>query len=178
MDFELMDSLLAEQAEGFVIETGAQAEWAAQKVAARLKERDRILGDIDVMLLHYKELREREISKADADCSFLLTKLEAFMLAQPDIHKTKTTEYVRIPSGKLVRKYGGYEYKRDDKALCDYLRTASPDLITITEKPNWAELKKSTVTLADGSVFHAETGEQIPGVTAVKKPDTFEFKEA
>lgn len=177
MDFEMMDTLLMEQPEGFTIETGAQAEWAARKVSARYKERDRLLGDIDVMLTHYKELRDREIAKADADCSFLLAKLEAYMTAQPDIHKTKTTEYVRIPSGKLVRKRGGYEYKRDDNALCDYLRVNAPDLITITEKPNWAELKKHTVTVSDGSVIHADTGELITGVTAVRKPDTFEFKE-
>lgn len=176
--FEIMEKLLKEDDERYRITNGVEAEWAVQKINSRNVERDKILADIDKMIEHYKQLREKEIDKAQRDNSFLMSCLRNYLMDSKDKKVMKTMEYIRVPSAKLVLKYGGYDYDRNDEAVCDYLRrSGKAEFIETKQSVKWSMLKKHTVPLSDGSVCDAETSEIIPGIIARKSEDKFEIKE-
>ena len=87
--------------------------------------------------------------------------------------RTKTQESYQLPGGKLVRKQQAPEYLRDEAALLPWLKQNAPELVKVTETPDWATLRKRLIIAPDGETVATEDGEIVPGVKAVQRPEVF-----
>lgn len=174
-DMNLMEFLLGETEEkpAFQIDNDRKADWAVEKVMEAVAERDRLVKIADQRI---KELQEQKLAiaaKADRSTQFLTEKLyEYFQTVQPSsVTKTQTT--YKLLAGKLVKKRQQPEYQRDDAAMVAWAKDNAPAYVQVKESVAWGELKKVTETQGD-KVIYKDTGEVVPGVVAVERPDVFE----
>lgn len=173
-----MTERLEETAERFVIDNDEKAEWALARIREATEEHERVIA------LYNAEKERLEAYKAQADqrletaTGYIKGLLAAYLETVPT-KKTKTTEKYQLLTGRLVKKLGGIDYKRDDAQLVGWLKdNGKAEYIKVTEAPAWGELKKG-LDVVDGNVIDRETGILVDGVTAERKPDTFtiEFAE-
>lgn len=161
--------------ESFRIDNDEKAEWALAKIREEQAEAMRIMNVCKSMILHY----ESELKKAEEDLdkrtAYLKGQLEQYF-GMVKTKRTKTQEVYKLPSGTLKRKYPGPKFKRDDKALIDWLKDRQMNgYIKVKESPDWASIKK-TITLTKDNVVVDENGEIVDGVTVVDRPPTFEVE--
>ena len=168
-----------EQEERWRITNDAEAEWLIDKVNEELYEINRfemsLINKIEALkekLEKVKSEKENKIARRD---SYLLEYFET--IDDKAKKKTKTQEKYRLPSGEIVKKYPGPEYKRDNDALVKWAKESQlNDYIEVKESVKWADLKKNTEVVS-GQLVYKDTGELVEGVEVVDRPPTLEFKE-
>lgn len=150
--------------EGFVIDTDAKAAWALRKIK---EARD----DRDMWVKWYKD----KIAEIEAATDFNTMNLEHMLaeyFASVPHKKTKTQESYTLPEGKLVMKTQNPEYKRDDKAVIEWLKANKPgQFVKVKEELDWAGLKAASGVF--GSNIVDENGEIIPGIEVVERGAKF-----
>lgn len=173
----IMEQRINETKEGlFVIDSDTKAEWALEKIKAAQEDRDRLLDIVKYKEAELAEKKAKIEADYDNDTGYLKQLLAAYMQTVPT-RKTKTQSTYKLVTGSLVMKQGGYEYKRDETSLCEWLENNGySDFVKVDKKAAWGELKKGTTVNEDGSVCISETGEIVEGVTAARKPDEFDVK--
>ena len=159
-----MSEAIMENNEGFVIDTDAKAAWALRKIKEARADRDRF---VDWYKAKIKEIEEQ----TDFNTMNLERMLAEYFATVP--HKvTKTQETYSMPEGKLVMKKQNPEYKRDDKAVIEWLKANKPgQFVKVKEELDWAGLKE-TVGVFGGNVVD-ENGEIVPGIEVVERPEKF-----
>lgn len=137
----------AAEKERFVIHNDQMAEWAMGKIA-------QANADLKKWESFYKEKLEAARKDAEGTISYMSALLQEYFDTQ-ERRVTKTgIEKYSLPSGELVRKPGGLDYKRDEAALLAWCKQNLPDAVKVTEKAGWAEVK----------AYIKETGEIPEGV--------------
>lgn len=174
--FEAQEEAL-EEPKRFVIDSDELAEWALKKIKEAEEEHDRLVALVEQERAALDD-KEAKFDKAlERDTAFLKFALSDYMRTVK-CKATKTQESYQLLTGKLIRKKASVDYKVNDEALVGWLRENKHDeLINVTVKPRWGEIKKMLVADPEsGAVVIGETGEVIDGVTAVEKPETFSIK--
>ena len=160
--------------EGFKIDSPEKADWAINKIKAERSRRDMFIqvanGKISALQQQIKDATER----CNNDTSFLLQELSNYMELAP-AKETKTQKTLILPSGKMIKKFAKVDYCKDDKALLEYVKEAAPELVKVTEKPDWAELKKDLEIQGD-VVIRKSTGEIVDCITIEQKPESFDVE--
>ena len=142
--------------ERFVIHNDSMAEWAMGKIAEANAE----LAKWEIF---YKEKLEQARKEAEGTISFMTFKLEEYFSTQPHrVTKTGIEKY-SLPSGELVRKPGGLDYKRDEAALLAWCKSNLPGAVKVTEKASWTDVKQHI----------KETGEIPEGVEPIQTEAAF-----
>ncbi len=159
-----MSELRNPEYDGFVIDTDAKAEWALQKIREARSDRDRWVE-------WYKTKIDEITEQTDFDTMNLERMLMEYFATVPH-KKTKTQESYKLPGGKLVLKTQNPEFKRDDKAVIEWLKANGQEqFVRIEEKLAWSELKDATAVFEDHIV--TEDGEIVPGVEVVNREAKF-----
>jgi phage host-nuclease inhibitor protein Gam len=160
-----MSELLKAEAEGFVIDTDAKAEWALQKIREARADRDRWVAWYTDKI---KEIKEQ----TDFDTMNLERMLAEYFATVPH-KKTKTQESYKLPGGKLVLKTQNPEYKRDDKAVIEWAKATKgmEQFVKVKEELAWQELKDATEVF-EGHIV-TEDGEIVPGIEVVNRDAKF-----
>lgn len=150
--------------EGFEIDTDEKAKWALDKIREARKDRD--------FWLEWYEAKSKQIKEqTDINTMALETKLLAYFMTVPH-KKTKTQESYPLPGGKLVMKTQNPEYKRDDKAVIEWLKSNKGErYVKVKEELDWAALKAATAAF-EGHIV-TEEGEVIPGITVENREPKF-----
>jgi len=156
--------------EPFRVDNDSKADWALRRIAADRAEADRLIAIASEEIERYQALVRSIHERYERKTDYLKVQLESYFDTVPQ-KTTKTTAKYPLLSGTLVRKKGGTDYRRDNRTLVDWLEENDPDYIKTTKEPRWSELK-AQLTFADGIAI-APSGEIVPGVTVVQKPDTF-----
>ena len=152
------------QEEELEIRTDIEAGW-------QLKRRKEIIADRDELIAFYKDRIKAVEEDAAFKIGFIDRALEFFFESVPH-KKTKTQEYYQHPYGKLVLKKQAPEFKRDDKAVIDWLKQNNgTEYVKTVESLDWANLKKDT-TVVGNTIVNAD-GEIIPGVEVIEREDKF-----
>ena len=150
--------------DGFVIDTDAKAAWAVKKIAEARADRDRFVN-------WYKA----KIKEIEDQTDFNTMNLERMLAEYFDTvphKKTKTQESYSFPGGKLTMKTQQPEYKRDDKAVIEWLKANNgAQYVKTKEELDWSALKAATGVF-DGNVVN-EDGEIIPGITVLYRDPKF-----
>jgi hypothetical protein len=169
--YDIENEIIEEQTSGgFIIDNDNAAEWAIKKISETRAELARYEMVCQNAISVYQMKMADARDKAHRETNGLEGMLRSYFEQVP--HKaTKTQETYKLPSGTLKLKRGGIEYVRDEEALLPWVKENAPDMVKVKESVDWAGLK-ATVSVSGSSVVD-ESGEKIPGVTVVEKPDTF-----
>lgn len=159
-----MSEILQAQAESFVIDTDAKAEWAMRKIKEARSDRD-------MWVAWYKAKIAEITEQTDFDTMNLERMLADYFATVPH-KKTKTQESYKLPGGKLVLKTQNPEYKRDDKTVIEWLKTNGlAEFVKVKEELDWSSLKDQTAVF-EGHVVTGD-GEIIPGIDVVDREAKF-----
>lgn len=158
-----MSELLNVEAESFVIDTDAKAEWALQKIREARADRDK--------WVEWYQAKIREITEQTDFNTMNLERLLADYFATVPHKKTKTQESYKLPGGKLVLKTQNPEYKRDDAAVIEWAKGNAPQFVKVKEELDWAALKGATAVF-EGHIV-TEDGEIVPGVEVTDRDAKF-----
>ena len=121
--------------ERFVIHNDQMAEWAMGKIA-------QANADLKKWETFYQEKLEAVRKDAEGTISYMSALLQEYFDTQ-ERRVTKTgIEKYSLPSGDLVRKPGGLDYKRDEAALLAWCKSNLPGAVKVTEKASWTDVKR------------------------------------
>lgn len=146
--------------EAFKIETDIQAEWALGKIAEAKAAQQKWTEFYTQKLDAVKAETENTIS--------YMTRLlqEYFQTQEHRVTKTGIHKYA-LPSGELQLKPGGVDYEKDEATLLEWCQAHHPEMIKITRKPSWSDIK----------AYMKDTGDMPDGVTPFETEATFIIKE-
>lgn len=166
----------SEEPTAFCIDSDAKADWALRKIAEEKAELDRLDALAAQRIEEIESKMEKEQRRYEQHTSYLRAALEEYFNTVPH-RDTKTKSTYKLLSGSLVRKKGGTDYKRDNDTLTDWMESNGyGDMVKVKREPQWGAFKRLLEPTDSGAVFLADTGEIVPGITAERKPDTFEIK--
>ena len=159
-----MTEAIVERDEAFVIDSDAKALWALEQIKKAREDRD---FWVEWYAQKTKEIKEQ----TDFNTMNLEARLADYFATVP--HKsTKTQESYTLPGGKLILKKQNPEYKRDDKAVIEWLKkNYDGQFIKVTEALDWAGLKGKTEDF-EGNIV-TEDGEIIPGIEVIYREPKF-----
>lgn len=168
-----------EVTERWKITNDDEAEWLIDKVNDELYEINRyeisLINKIETLKAKLEKVKNEKQDKIERRNGYLLEYFET--LDDKAKKKTKTMEKYRLPSGEIVKKYPGPEYKRDNDILVKWAKESKlNDYVEVKESVKWADLKKNT-QIVSGQLVYKDTGEIVDGVEVVERPPTLEFKE-
>lgn len=153
-----------ETSEGYVIDTDAKAQWALDKIREARADRD--------AWVKWYEAKIKEITEQTDFNTMNLERMLAEYFATVPHKKTKTQESYPLKGGKLILKTQNPEYKRDDKAVIDWLKANNmPQYVKVKEELAWADLKGAT-DIFEGHIV-TEDGEIVPGIEVVEREPKF-----
>ena len=137
----------------------------------QFEQRRKIIDDRDELIAYYEDQIAKVKADADYKIGFIDRALYAFFQTV-EHKKTKTQESWSIPAGKLMLKKQAPEFKRDDKAVIDWLKQNNgTEYVKTVESLDWANLKKDTTVV--GNAIVNSDGEIIPGVEVIEREDKF-----
>ena len=126
---------------------------------------------------HYKRQMDGIRKREQRTIDWMSMQLRRYFLKQKEnglVKSTKTADSYALPGGTLKLKHGSWDYQRDADQLLAWIQSEGmEDLVKVKLEPKWAELKKQTITMANGDVVMKDSGEIVQGVRAVMKPDEF-----
>ena len=175
-----MSELLKEETpvrERFTVDNDMKAEWVLSKIRHIRAEQKKENDELTRQMQFYKDQMDLVDKQADDEVAWfesMLTPYFADRMENGFTKSTKTQTSYKLPTGKLVLTKQAPEYERKDEDLLPWLKQNRPDLVKVTESPNWAELKK-TVKI-NGENVVTEDGEVVPGVKVTEREDKFEVE--
>lgn len=144
--FERVIDAAEGEGEGFQILNDQMAEWALGKIREAKAEQEKWEAFYGAKL---EQIRKDTQNTID----YMTLLLQRYFDAQERrITKTGIEKY-SLPSGELIRKPAGLDYKRDDTALLAWCEAHLPEAVKVTRKAGWAEVKayiKATGEIPDG----------------------------
>lgn len=164
--------------ETWKIKNDEEADWWIELHQEKLAEVRRLRIQLENKIAFYQEKLDKVIKEEEAIIEIRDSKLLEYFetLDKKDMKKTKTMLKYRLPSGELVKKFPGPEYKRDNDKLTEWLeRNGMDEYIKIKKQPKWGELKKKTKVVGNNVVFE-DTGEIVEGIEVIERPAEFKVE--
>jgi len=164
-----------EDKETWRIKNDEEADWWIEIHQEKLAEVRRLRMQLENKIAFYQEKLDKVIKEEEAIIERRDSKLLEYFetLDKKDMKKTKTMLKYRLPSGELVMKFPGPEFKRDNEALVKWLEDNQMDeYVEIKKQPKWGELKKKTKVVGNNVVFE-DTGEVVEGIEVMERPAEF-----
>lgn len=156
--------------EAFAVTDTSSATWAMRKLAAIRRKQADIAQAADAEILRIADWAAAEQRKLLDSANYferLLIDYHQHIIADDPRAKTVT-----LPHGKLTVRQQQPQYQRDDDVLLEWAKATSPELVVVSESPNWIEIKQYGKAVG-GQFFDPATGEVIPGVTVIHREPKF-----
>ena len=150
-----------EQRERFKIESKDQAAWALRKMSkikAEIEENNKVA---QAEIERITAWRDEENEKLERSISFFESLLHEFFLSQRESDpKLKT---MKLPHGTLKMRKQQPQYEYDEAQLLPWAKKNLPEAVIVKESVAKNSVKK----------YIQETGEVVPGVTIIERPEKF-----
>ena len=150
-----------EERERFKIESKDQAAWALRKMSrikAEIEENNKVA---QAEIERITAWRDEENEKLERSISFFEGLLyEYFMALRQEDPKLKT---IKLPHGTLKMRAQQPQYEYDEAQLLPWAKENLPDAVVVKESVAKTPVKKHI----------QETGEVVPGVTIIERPEKF-----
>lgn len=169
----------------FTITSDETASWALRRIRKAREDHAQFAAECQARIDRLQKSIDEINTRLEADRNatahseaFLSGKLAEYFGRIPadKIKAAKTQRKYRLPEGDLIVKSQEPTITRDNEKLVAWLKANDrSDMIKVEETPRWADLKKTLVVKSNG-VYDPDTGEQVPGVSAISRPDVFEVK--
>ena len=144
----------------FAINDDRAATWAAQKIKEKQDELERLVA-------WYTAQIDAAQKQVQDEIAFLTDRLQEYFRTVPHrATKTGIQKYA-FPGGEMILTPAKQSFSHDDATLLAWCKEHDrADLINITEKPRWAEIK----------AMIKATGELPDGVEPIEEPEKFSVK--
>ena len=154
MENTLLENTLAEEREGFKIDSLEGATWAFRKLRAIESK----IAEIDVIaeqeINRINTWMEKELDQYSKDKEYFNYLLQEYYREE----RAKDKKFkLSTPYGKVTARKSKKWIYEDEESLLEYLKQSEPNCIRFKEEINKAEVKK---IFKDG--INAETGEILP----------------
>ncbi len=164
------DDLFTFSDDAWTCDSDEKAEWCM----ARIRAAEQSVKNWEA---HYKRQMEGIRKREQRTIDWMSMQLRKYLMRQKEanlVKTTKTADSYALPGGTLKLKHGSWDYQRDADQLLAWIQSEGmEDLVKVKLEPKWADLKKQTITMANGDVVMKDSGEIVQGVKAVMKPDEF-----
>ena len=163
-----MSEAQATYQEEFTISDDQTADWAIRKIKEADAEYERLKAWYEAQL----QLIDRKHAET---VDFFTAKLAPYLAIAP-AKDTKTTRKYSLASGDLVLTKAKEDFEAaDPEALLGWCQVNAPELVRVTMKPAWSDIKKRLQATEIG-IADTETGMIVEGVAIVEKPESFSVK--
>lgn len=150
-----------EERERFRIETKEQAAWALRKMSHIKAEMDENTQVAQAEIDRIAAWRNDENEKLQRSISFFEHLLHGYFLTLRESDpKVKT---VKLPHGSLKMRKQQPEFQYDETQLLPWAKENLPEAVVVKESVAKTPVKKHI----------QETGEMVPGVQMVERPEKF-----
>lgn len=150
-----------EQRERFRIEDKSQAAWALRKMSKIKAEMDENIMTAQAEMERIASWRDEENEKLERSISFFENLLyEYFVQLRDEDPKLKT---MKLPHGTLKMRKQQPQYEYDEDVLLPWAKENLPEAVVTKESVAKNPVKKHI----------QETGETVPGVTIIERPEKF-----
>ncbi|MBS4535967.1 host-nuclease inhibitor Gam family protein [Clostridium sp. D2Q-14] len=166
-----------ENKETWYIKDDLAADFALDMIREKKAEFKRFKMIVDAKIDQLMEAMEKEEKEMKKGVSFFEAKLHEYFssIDMKKIKVTKTQGKYTLPSGQLIMKIRGPEYKRDNDKLVEYLEKERPELVKIKKSPDWVKYKKS-IGNVDGVAVDLDTGEKLDCIKIVEREPEFKVE--
>jgi len=164
--------------ESWKVEDDLAADWCLDKIREAKAEYNRFEIVINDKIQQLQNRLEKERQKMEQEVSFFESKLREYFetLEEKQLKTTKTMMKYKLPSGELIKKFPGPEFKRDNEILAKWLEENQMDeYIEVKKQAKWGELKKKTKVIGNAVVFE-DTGEIVEGVEVIERAPEFKVE--
>jgi hypothetical protein len=152
---------IPEERERFRIETKDQAAWALRKMSRIKAEQDENTQAAQAEIDRIAVWRNEENEKLQRSISFFESLLhEYFMQLREDDPKLKT---MKLPHGTLKMRAQQPQYEYDESLMLPWAKKNLPEAVVVKESVAKTPVKKHI----------KDTGEMVPGVEIVERPERF-----
>ena len=150
-----------EQRERCKIETKDQAAWALRKMSRIKAEQDENIQTAQAEIERITSWRDEENGKLERSISFFEGLLyEYFVQLRGDDPKLKT---MKLPHGTLKMRAQQPQYEYDESLMLPWAKKNLPEAVVVKESVAKTPVKKHI----------KDTGEMVPGVEIVERPERF-----
>ncbi len=164
--------------EGWKIKNDEDADWWIEVKAEELAEVRRLKMQLENKIAFYQE----KLRKVQEEENYIVEQRDGKLaeyfetLDGSQMKNTKTQKKYRLPSGELVKRFPGPQFKRDNETLVKWLEGNGMDeYIEVKKQAKWGELKKKT-SVVGGQVVIEGTGEVVEGVETIERPAEFKVE--
>lgn len=164
--------------EAWKVEDDLTADWCLDKIREAKAEYNRLEIVINDKIQQLQNRLEKERQKMEQEVSFFESKLREYFeeLDGKQIKKSKTMMKYKLPSGELIKKFPGPEFKRDNEILAKWLEENQMDeFIEVKKQVKWSDLKKKT-EVVNGTVILKDTGEIVEGIEVIERAPEFKVE--
>lgn len=154
----------------FVVDDDAKADWCLRKlrqVRQRMAQREAFVTAEIERLHDWRAKQDAEDLRSE---SFFEHQLRDYFERLREAGALGKRKSYRLPNGVLQARKAAAKLDRDDEKLLKWAKANAPELVVVTEKVAWGDLKPRTklVELPDGwAAADIVTGEIVPGITVV-----------
>ncbi|MGI6078808.1 MAG: host-nuclease inhibitor Gam family protein [Fastidiosipilaceae bacterium] len=150
-----------EQKERFKIEDKSQAAWALRKMSKIKAEMDENIMTAQAEMERIVGWRDGENEKLQRSVSFFEGLLhEYFLTLRESDPKLKT---MKLPHGTLKMRKQQPQYEYDESLMLPWAKKNLPEAVVVKESVAKTPVKKHI----------KDTGEMVPGVEIVERPERF-----
>lgn len=156
-----------EYQEEFTITDDQTADWAIRKIREADAELCRLQTWYESQLRIIAENHKKTVD-------YFTAKLAQYMSMVP-AKDTKTTRKYALASGELVLTKAKEDFEVDSDTLLGWCQMNAPELVRVTMKPAWSDVKKR-LQVTESGIADTETGMLVEGVALVEKPESFSVR--
>lgn len=144
----------------------ASAEYLLRRIAEADEQYDR-------MVAWYKQQAEKAKQIHDRTVEWATRSLRGYLDLVPAKQSATQRKY-ELPGGTLLLKKQQPEYETADEKLVPWLKeNGMTDMIKVTEKAKWGDLKKELKLTPDGTEMMTADGEVVPGIKVIQRDPVF-----
>lgn len=167
LDFECQE--LQADNERFAVTDDNKADWCLGKIADAEKQKLEIIQYVERKKAMLDAFAKNALAQQDGTINFMTSLLRPYVEAKVEGQKKQS---IKLLNGTCGLRNPKPKFEVDEAVLLAWEKENKPEMVKVTEKANWAELKKQVVVEGDKVV--TEDGEVVPGVTVVQ-PEEKEF---
>ena len=160
------------------IKNDEEADWWIELHEEKLVEVRRLKLQLENKIAFYQSKLDKVIQEEEYIIEKRDGKLAEYFetLNEKDMRRTKTMLKYRLPSGELVKRFPGPQFKRNNDELAKWLEENQLDeYVEIKKQAKWGKLKKKTKVVGNSVVLEG-TGEIVEGVEVVERPAEFKVE--
>lgn len=167
LDYECQE--LQADNERFAVTDDNKADWCLGKIAEAEKQKLEIIQYVEQKKAMLDAFAKNALAQQDGTINFMTNLLRPYVEEKVAGQKKQS---IKLLNGTCGLKTPKPKFEVDEDKLLAWQKENKPEMVKVTEKANWGDLKK--IVVVDGDKVVTEDGEVVPGVTVVQ-PEEKEF---